>query len=318
MRLFITGASGFVGGAAARHFASDHDVLAMSRSPESDAAIKKTGATPLRCALGAVRPEQLEGVDTIIHAAAKVEPWGTWSDFWRLNVEGTQQLLDAAKTAGVKSFIHIGTEAAIFHGQDMRQIDETEPLALRSPYPYSRTKAHAEKAVLAANAPGFRTMSLRPRMVWGPGDKTILPIVLEMIAAGRFMWVDGGRALTSTTHIDNLVHGIALALDKGQGGEAYFITDDGTRSLRAFFTALCQTQGVTPPNKEVPGWLAGALAFTLESLWRTLPLPGAPPLIRISAGMMRREGTINIAKARRALGYAPVISVEEGLAGLSG
>ena len=316
MRLFITGASGFVGGAAARHFARDHAVLAMSRSARSDAAAAANGAVPVRCTLGEVRPEQLEGVDAVIHAAAKVEPCGRWADFWRLNVDGTRQLLEAARAAGVKHFIHIGTEASVFHGQDMRNIDETEPLALRAPYPYSRTKAHAEKAVLAANAPGFRTISVRPRMVWGPGDKTILPIVLQMIEAGRFMWVDGGKALTSTTHIDNLVHGIALALEKGKGGEAYFITDDGTRSLRDFFTALVQTQGVTPPDKAVPGWLAGALAFVLESTWRTLSLPGEPPLTRISAGMMRREGTINIEKARRELGYEPVISVAEGLAAL--
>ena len=316
MRIFITGASGFVGGAAARYFAQNHDVLAMSRSEKSDAAINQSGAKPVRCALGDVTPEQLEGVDAIIHAAAKVEPWGPWDDFWRLNVGGTKQLLEVARDAGVKTFVHIGTEASVFHGQDMRNIDESEPLALRSPYPYSRTKAHAEKAVLEASAPGFRALSVRPRMVWGPGDATILPIVLEMIAKGRFMWVDGGRALTSTTHITNLVHGIDLALQNGKGGEAYFITDDGTRSLRDFFTALTQTAGVTPPDKSVPGWLASTLALTLESTWRALRLPGEPPLIRISAAMMRREGTINIAKARRELGYAPLISVENGLAAL--
>jgi len=317
MRIFITGASGFVGGAAASHFAKAHDVVAMSRSEKSDMTIKALGITPVRCALGEVSAEHLKGVDVIIHAAAKVEEWGPWADYWKLNVDGTTQLLETAKAAGVKTFIHIGTEASVFYGQPMHNIDETLPLALRSPYPYSRTKAHAEKAVLAANDENFRTISVRPRMIWGPGDKTILPVVLEMIKKGRFLWVDGGKALSSTTHIDNLVHGIDLAIAHGQGGEAYFITDEGTRPLREFFTALTATAGVTPPDKEMPGWLAGMLARIIEGIWRGLNLKSTPPLTRFAADMMRREGTINIAKARAELGYVPVISVKDGLKALS-
>ncbi|PHS27421.1 MAG: 3-beta hydroxysteroid dehydrogenase [Robiginitomaculum sp.] len=317
MRIFITGASGFVGGAAARHFGKAHDITAMSRSDASDKTIKALGVTPVRCALGGVTAEHLEGVDIIIHAAAKVEEWGEWADYWKLNVAATEQLLQIARDAGVKAFIHIGTEASVFYGQHMRDIDETLPLALNSPYPYSRTKAHAEQAVLAANDEGFRTISVRPRMIWGPNDKTILPVVLEMIERGRFLWVDGGKAHTSTTHIDNLVHGIDLVIAKGIGGKAYFVTDEGTRPLREFFTALTATAGITPPDKEMPGWLAGLLARLFEGVWRGLKLKSTPPLTRFAADMMRREGTININKAQTELGYAPVISVEDGLKALS-
>jgi nucleoside-diphosphate-sugar epimerase len=318
MRIFITGASGFVGGAAARHFSKTHDVTAMSRSEKSDAIIRDLGITPVRCALGAVKGEHLAGVDVIIHSAAKVEEWGAWADYWKLNVDGTTQLLDVAKAAGVKTFIHIGTEASVFYGQAMHNIDETLPLALKSPYPYSRTKAHAEKAVLAASDSNFRALSVRPRMIWGPGDKTILPVVLEMIEKGRFLWVDGGKALTSTTHIDNLVHGIDLAIERGKGGEAYFITDEGTRSLHDFFTALTQTQGITPPDKQMPGALASGLARIFEGIWRLFRLRSTPPLTRFAADMMRREGTLNTAKTRDQLGYVPVISVEDGLKALQG
>ena len=87
----------------------------------------------------------------VIHCAAHVEEWGPWEDYWRMNVDGTKQLLAVAKEAGVKRFVHIGTEAALFHGQAMLNVDETYPLSLNSPYPYSRTKAHAEKAVREAN-----------------------------------------------------------------------------------------------------------------------------------------------------------------------
>ncbi len=317
MRIFITGASGFVGGAAARVFAKNHDIVAMSRSQKSDVIIEKRGVSPVRCSLGEVTAEQLRGVDAIIHAAAKVEEWGEWDDYWKQNVEGTTQLLEAAKAAGVKTFIHIGTEAAIFHGQAMCNVDETVPLALDAPYPYSRTKAHAEAAVLAANTDTLRTISVRPRMIWGPNDKTILPVLLEMIEQGRFMWVDGGTALTSTTHIDNLVHGIDLALQQGKGGNAYFITDDGVLPMHQFFTKLTLTAGITPPDKQIPGWLASLVARISEGVWRLLRLQSTPPLTRFAADMMRREGTINTAKAKDELGYTPAINVEDGLAELT-
>jgi nucleoside-diphosphate-sugar epimerase len=271
----------------------------------------------VRCALRAVKAEHLDGVDVIIHAAAKVEEWGEWGDYWRQNVVGTTQLLEVAKQAGVQTFVHIGTEAAVFYGQEMQDVDETLPLALKSPYPYSRTKAHAEAAVLAANTDDLRCLCVRPRMIWGPNDKTILPVILGMIEQGRFMWVNGGKALTSTTHIDNLVHGIDLALHKGKGGEAYFITDNGTRTYRDFFTRLTQTRGVTPPDKSLPSWLASFLARVFEMIWRGLSLSGTPPLTRFAADMIGQDGTINIEKAKRELGYQPVISVEDGLVALT-
>ena len=234
MNLFITGASGFVGGAYVRAHARDHAIRAMSRSEKSDAAILALGATPVRSALGEVTAEQLKGADAVIHCAAYVEEWGPWEDYWRMNVEGTKQLLAAAKQAGVKRFVHIGTEAALFHGQDMRGVDETYPLSLNSPFPYSRTKAHAEKAVREANEPaaGFTTIVIRPRFVWGEGDTTILPVVKEMTAKGQFAWIDGGRAKTSTTNIANLVHAMNLALTTGQGGEPYFILDDDLKPVQ--------------------------------------------------------------------------------------
>src|SRR5690606_23929780 len=102
----------------------------------------------------------------------------------------------------------------------------------KSPYPYSRTKAQAERLVRDANTADFTTIVLRPRFIWGPGDTTLLPTIETMAREGKFMWVDYGRARTSTTHIANLVHAIDLALTKGFGGEAYFILDDGVRTMR--------------------------------------------------------------------------------------
>ena len=314
MRIFVTGASGFVGGAATRALiAAGHSVLAMSRSEESDAKIRALGAEPVRCDLESVVGPHLAGADVVLHCAAFVEQWGPRNAWTRFNVEGTRNVLSAAQNWGVPRFIHIGTEAALFRGQHLRGVDETYPLAPRSPYPYSSTKAQAEQLVLAANAPGFETIVLRPRFIWGPGDTTLLPAIVAMAKAGQFMWINGGRAMTSTTHIANLVHAIELALTKGRAGEAYFILDDGVRPMREMLSGMAASRGVSLPDKSVPGWVADAIGATCETLWRTFPMKGEPPLTRFSAMIMSRDAILKDDKARAEMGYAPVISVEDGL-----
>lgn len=319
MNIFITGASGFVGGAATRRLlAAGHTVRAMSRSDRSDATIRALGAEPVRCSLDDVTAEHLAGCDAVVHAAAFVEPWGEPDAWDRANVGGTQRTLLAARRAGVRRFIHIGTEAALVHGQALHDVDETYPLAFGSPYPYCRTKALAEKAVRDANdtAAGFETLVLRPRFIWGPGDQTLLPIILKMARSGKWVWIDHGRAQTSTTHIDNLVAAIELALTQGRPGEAYFILDEGTRSLHEIITGMAGAAGVSLPEKSIPYWLAAAVGYGCETIWRTLSLKSEPPLTRHAAMVMARACTLNGAKAKRDLGYVPVVTVEQGLRSL--
>lgn len=319
MKLFVTGASGFVGGAFVKAFAKTHEIVAMSRSEKSDAKIRALGAAPLRCELGEVRTERLKGFDAVVHCAAYVEEWGPWDDYWRINVDGTKELLVAAKGADVRRFVHIGTEAALFYGQHMRDVDEHYPLALDSPYPYSRTKAHAEKVVREANdeAAAFTTIVVRPRFVWGEGDTTILPVVKTMVEKGQYAWIDGGRAKTSTTNIANLVHAMNLALTKGKGGEAYFVLDDGGPVVfRDFMTKMMQAANVAPGNRTVPGWLVRAIAYVGETTFRTLGIKAKPPLTRFTANIMSRDCTLSDAKARRDMGYAPPVTREQGLEAL--
>lgn len=314
MRIFVTGASGFVGGAAAKHLACGHDVLAMSRSEKSDAVIRALGANPVRCELEGVTAAHLAGAEAVIHCAAFVEQWGPPDAWKRFNVDGTARMLQAAREAGARRFVHISTESVLWRGQHLRGVDETYPRAPDSPYPYAATKAQAEALVEGANAPpAFETIILRPRFIWGPGDTTLAPVIEEMARAGKFMWINGGRAMTSTTHIANLVHAIELALTKGRGGEAYFILDDGARPMREMLAGIGASRGITLPEKSVPAWVADALGATCETLWRTLALKGAPPLTRFSAMIMSRDCVLRDGKARQDLGYAPLISVEQGL-----
>lgn len=318
MQIFITGASGFVGGAATRRLVEQgHQVRAMSRSDASDAKISALGAKPVRCDLEDVEASHLKGAQVVIHAAAFVEAWGPKDAWDRMNVGGTKRMLAAAQAAGVKRFIHIGTEAALVHGQDIRGGGEDLPFAFNSPYPYCRTKALAEQAVRQANGAGFETIVLRPRFIWGPGDQTILPTVREMAESGGWMWIDHGKARTSTIHIDNLTDAIELALTRGTPGEAYFILDEGDRTMREIVGGMANAIGVTLADRSIPRWLADVIGGVSEAAWRTLPMKGAPPLTRHAAMVMSRDCTLKGDKAAKDLGYKPRVSVKEGLAGLS-
>lgn len=314
MRVFVTGGSGFVGGHIIERLSRDHEVLAMARSPASAAAVTRYGAVPVSGDLATLGPAELAGVDVVVHCAARAEEWGTREQFVSANVDGTTQMLAAARGAGVRRFVHIGTEAALFDGHELVDIDESQPYPARQRFLYSETKAEAERRVLAANAPDFLTMSLRPRLVWGPRDASVLPAVVRMARGGQWSWLDGGKHRTSTVHVANVAHAVALSLVAGKGGEAYFIVDDGTRTVRDFLTALAATEGVALPGRTIPGAVARPLSSVVEGTWRLFGLRGVPPMTRFAIAMMSRTVTVRGDKARRDLGYEPVIDVEAGLA----
>src|SRR4051794_8629825 len=163
-----------------------------------------------------------EGADVFHHAAAKVEDFGPAEDFERVTVQGTRNALEAARSAKVPRFVHVGTEAALMAGQPLVNVDETTPLRPDSPAPYPWSKAKAEQAVRDANGTGLETVVVRPRFVWGKGDSTLLPEITAMVKAGRFAWIGGGSQLTATTHIDNTVEGLVLAAEHGKPGAVYF------------------------------------------------------------------------------------------------
>jgi nucleoside-diphosphate-sugar epimerase len=197
------------------------------------------------------------------------------------------------------------------------QVDESAPLRPDSPVLYSSSKAKAEQLVRAANGDGgLETVVVRPRFVWGRGDTTLLPALIELVRSGRFRWVGGGRHLTATTHVDNTVEGLWLGATKAPAGGVYFVTDGEPVVFREFLTEMLGTQGVEIPDKSVPPAVAGAAARVAEGIWRRLRRPGTPPLTRFAVWVSSQECTIDISRAERELGYRPVISREEGLAEL--
>ncbi|MFL5824263.1 MAG: NAD-dependent epimerase/dehydratase family protein [Solirubrobacteraceae bacterium] len=314
---FVTGGSGFVGGRLIERLRADgHSVRALARSEKAADTVRSRGAEPVSGDLGDrdALASGAQGCELAFHAAATLGDWGKREDFERGNVEGTRNVLAACAQAGVRRFVHVGTEAALLAGEPLVNVDETAPLRPDSPALYSSTKAQAERLVRDANRQGsFETVVVRPRFVWGHGDTTLLPTMTEMVRSGRFAWIAGGEHLTSITHVDNTVEGLLLGATRGRAGEAYFVTDGDPVVFREFVSELLHTQGVEAPTRSVPAWVAGPLAAAGETAWNMLPLRGRPPLTRFAYWVSSQECTIRIDKAREELGYAPVKGREEGL-----
>ncbi|MEA2466897.1 MAG: hypothetical protein QOJ57_1023 [Thermoleophilaceae bacterium] len=317
---FVTGGSGFIGGRLIQRLLSEGwDVRALARSDRSAEKVRALGAEPVPGDMSS--PDTLaagaEGCSVAFHAAAHLGDWGPRADFVRDNVLGTHNALAGAAAGGVRRFVHVGTEAALLAGEPLVDVDESAPLRPDSPSLYPSTKAMAEQAVRQANRPGeFETVVVRPRFVWGPGDSTILPSLSQAVRSGQFRWIGGGRHRTSTTHVDNVVEGLMLGASRGAPGAAYFVTDGEPVVFRDFVTRLLATQGIEPGDGELPLPVAKALAAAGEAAWRRLPLPGRPPLTRMALWVSSQECTIDISRARNELGYAPVKTIDEGLAEL--
>jgi len=316
MKAFVTGGSGFIGGALIRRLRAEGvEVSGLARSEASEGKVAAAGAKPARGELDDVEAmaAAAEGCELAFHAAAALGEWGRREDFERGNVQGTRNALEAARRAGVRRFVHVGTEAALLAGEPLVNVDETAPLRPDSKALYPSTKAKAEQAVRQANGDGLETVVVRPRLVWGVGDTTILPGISSAVRAGHFRWIGGGRHLTSTTHVDNTVEGLWLVATKGRAGEVYFVTDGEPVVFREFVSELIASQGVAPPRRSLPAPVANGLAAAGETVWRTLRLRGSPPLTHFACWASSLECTIDISKARTELGYEPVRTREEGL-----
>jgi nucleoside-diphosphate-sugar epimerase len=310
-QVYITGGSGFLGKRLiAALVARGVRVVAMARSDAAVAAVTAAGATPARGDLADpdAMTAAMRGCDTVFHAAARVEQHGALAEFMAANVVGTEHALAAARATGIRRFVHIGTEAVLADGKPIIRADENRPQPFRPAGPYPFTKGLAETAVIEASGEGLETVVVRPRLIWGRGDSSLLPQIVAAVKRGRFGWLGGGRYLTSTCHVDNVVEGALLAAERGKPGEIYFVTDGAPVEFRDFMTRMLATQGVDASGvRDVPLWLARLVAGA--TAWMK-----HPPVTRTTLALVGHEVTVDDRKARRELGYQGKVSIEAGLA----
>lgn len=316
MDVFATGGSGFIGTHLLERLEERGDrVRALARPGDSARTVEACGATAVRGDLGEVdaMAAGMDGCDVVFHLAAKADRWGPRDAFLEVNVRGTANVVEAAREAGVETLVHTSTEAVLADGDPLRNVDESAPYPDAPVGLYPETKAMAERYVLDENDDVLTTVAVRPRFVWGPRDETLQNEFVHAIESGQFTWFDGGRYPTSTTHVYNAVEGLLRAAGRGAGGNAYFVTDGDPVEFREFVTALVRTQGVDPPDRSVPTWLAEPVARILEGVWRALDRSSPPPLDRQILALIGHELTVDDSKARDELDYEPVITREAGL-----
>lgn len=325
--IFITGASGFIGGKLAERFlAAGRPVRVLARRPVPELA--QLGAQVITGDLHDVRAlaEGCAGAETVFHVAGRVGVWGPADDFFRVNVEGTRHVLAACRAAGVRRLVHTSSPSVVFNGGDLAGVDESAPLCLQAPCAYPTSKAAAERLVAAANSRDLATVSLRPHLVWGPGDRNVVPRVLAQARKGRLKIVGAGKNLVDCTHITNVVDAHVQAEralaefdparpvgERGDPrGKAYFITNDEPIVLWDWINELLRGVGLEPLTRHVSVGTAYRAGAVLETLWRWLPLKGEPPMTRFVAKELATDHWFRIDAAKRDLGYAPKVSMADG------
>ena len=332
MAILVTGGTGFLGRhLVARLLAAGRSVAVLGRTPAPDLAAR--GVRFIRASLDdapAVRAA-CAGMETIFHVAARVGVWGRYDDFHRINVLGTRALLEGARAHGVRRFVYTSTPSVVYNGLDLAGADESLPLTMACPSPYPLTKAMAEREVLAAHSPAFRTIALRPHLIWGVGDPHLVPRLLARARAGRLRIVGNGRNRVDLIHVENAVDAHLLAeaaLGKGHliddtlpgaaaaGGRAFFITNGEPVRLWEWIDELLMALGEPRVRGRISLGAAWTLGAACEAAWRVLPLSGEPPMTRFIATELAKDHWFDLSAARRDLGYTPRISMAQGTAEL--
>lgn len=323
MRAFVTGVGGFLGGAIARKLLIQGiQVRTLSRRPlpeweRQGVEVVRGSLEDLSSVLEGCREQQ-----QVFHVAAKAGVWGSYLDYDDSNVVGTRNILQACRHCGVEQLIYTSSPSVTFDGKDSLGVDESKGYPEYFLNFYSETKARAEQMVLQANGlSGLATVSLRPHLIWGPGDPHLLPRLLAAADAGRLRQVGKGDNLVDITYVDNAAQAHLLAAQRlapgsPQAGKAYFISDGSPVRLWTWINQILEGSGRQPVTGQISLAKARLAGGLLEWIYRTLRLPGEPPMTRFAACQLGTSHYYDIGASQRDFGYRPEVSFEDGMASM--
>ncbi|MBT1541809.1 NAD-dependent epimerase/dehydratase family protein [Curtobacterium flaccumfaciens pv. flaccumfaciens] len=315
MKVLVTGASGFLGQATAAAVRdAGHEARTFQRRPSGVAGVQDVAGTMTD---DAALARAVDGVEAVVHLAAKVSLAGDPADFARVNVDGTRSLLRAARAAGVARFVFVSSPSVAHTGSSLVGADAGPAEPSRARGDYARTKAAAELLALDADAPDFAVVAVRPHLVWGPGDTQLVGRIVERARAGRLPLLDSGAALIDTLYVDNAATAMVAALehatDDGVHGNAYVVTNGEPRPVADLLAGICTASGVRPPQWHVPAAVARIAGSVVEAVWRVRPGEDEPPMTRFLAEQLSTAHWFDQRRTRQDLRWTPSVSIDEGL-----
>jgi nucleoside-diphosphate-sugar epimerase len=319
MKALVTGGGGFLGQAIVRGLRKRAaEVRSFSRNKHEGLDAlgveqHKGDLADPASVLSAVR-----GCDVVFHVAARPGIWGDYEEYYRPNVLGTKNVIAACRAHGVSRLVYTSSPSVVFDGRDMEGVDESVPYPPNYAAHYPKTKAMAEQFVRAANDAQLATVSLRPHLIWGPGDNHLLPRLVARARVGQLARIGSRRNLIDTIHVDNAADAHLLAADRlapgsPVAGKVYFISQGEPVPMWEMVNRLLLAAGAPPVTRTVPVWLALALAWGFESAHRLTGNPAEPRLTRFVVHELSTAHWFDISAARRDFSYAPAISIADGL-----
>lgn len=320
MHALVTGASGFLGRRIVKQLlAEGHEVRALCRSPVAD--LELLGAEAIRVDLRdrAATVAACRAVECVFHTAGVAGLWGPWKRYYEANTLATQHVVAGCLEHRVARLVFTSSPSVTFDGTDQNGIDESTPYPGRWLCHYPHTKALAEQHVLAASGSGgLLTCALRPHLIWGPGDRHLIPRLIELRRANRLWRVGDGSNRIDMVYIDNAVESHLLAAQSlvpgsPAAGRAYFISQGEPVNCWDWIDQLLALAGLPPTPKRMSVGTARRLGAVLELLWWLVPGNSEPPMTRFLAAQLSTSHHFNISRARRDLGYEPRISTAEGM-----
>jgi nucleoside-diphosphate-sugar epimerase len=320
VKVLVTGGAGFLGKAIALKLrAAGHSVRSLSRGtyPELPNLGIETHSGDLTSFSAVLRA--VTGCEAVIHTAAKAGIWGTYDEYFSVNVQGTRNVLEACLKAGVEKLVYTSSPSVVYSGGDVEGWNESAPYPSRFEAPYAETKAVAERLVLAANGLRLATVALRPHLILGPGDPHLIPRVIQKARAGRLRTVRAreGAKLVDCIHLENAAQAHLDALERLSpgsqiSGRAYFLSQGEPIPTEDLINRILRAAGLPPSTRSISARAAYCAGAAFELVYSTLRIKHEPMMTRFLAKQLSTSHWFDISAARRELGYSPSVSLDEG------